>query len=57
MIQSTWRLQWLEAALCSVCLQIQRVLCSVVNLLAKQYSTVEEGLFVPVFPYCRAEGN
>lgn len=36
--------------MCCVCLQIQRVLCSVFDLLAEQYSSMKEGLFSLCFP-------
>lgn len=50
MIQSTRHLQWLKAVLCSVCLQIQRVLRSVFGLLAGQHGTLEEGNIFLGFP-------
>lgn len=39
-----------EAVPCTVCLQIQRVLCSVFGLLALQHGTREAGLIFLGFP-------
>lgn len=39
-----------RAVPCSVCLQIQRVLCSVFGLLAGQHGTLEAGIIFLGFP-------